>query len=106
MNGSANLAVLGVGDWHIAVGAGNIRLGRAGACRRALCAGLPCPTSVQADTILYINAAPRWLDKAEDGCELRYGEDEPGLTLRPGYSSALGGGAKDCCTVKKRWKNA
>ena len=40
---------------------------------------------MQADTILYTNAAPRWLDKAED-CELRYGEDEPGLTLRPGYS--------------------
>lgn len=83
-NGSANLAVLGVGDWHIAVGAGNIRLAEP-VHVDVLCAPGTLSDSVQADTILYTNAAPRWLDKA-GGCELRYGEDEPGLTLRPGYS--------------------
>ena len=83
-NSSANLAVLGVGDWHIAVGAGNIRLAEP-VHVDVLCAPGTLSDSVQTDTILYTNAAPRWLDEVED-CELRYGEDEPGLTLRPGRS--------------------
>ena len=43
------------------------------------------PDAVQPDTVLYTSTAPKWLDKAEN-CTLRYGEEEPGLTLRPGRS--------------------
>ena len=72
-NKSASLAVLEVGGRHIAVGAGNIQLAE------------PVPDAVQPDTVLYTSTAPKWLDKAEN-CTLRYGEEEPGLTLRPGRS--------------------
>ena len=50
-----------------------------------LCAPGTLSDSVRPDTILYTAAAPRWLDDAA-GCTLRYGEDTPGLTLRPGRS--------------------
>lgn len=83
-NKSASLAVLGVGGRHIAVGAGSIRLAEPVQVD-VLCAPGTWSDSVQADTILYTSAAPKWLDKAE-GCTLRYGEEEPGLTLRPGRS--------------------
>ena len=50
-----------------------------------LCAPGTLSDSVRPDAILYTAAAPRWLDDAA-GCTLRYGEDTPGLTLRPGRS--------------------
>lgn len=50
-----------------------------------LCAPGTLSDSVRPDAILYTAAAPRWLDAAA-GCTLRYGEDTPGLTLRPGRS--------------------
>ena len=46
---------------------------------------------------------PRWLDEIES-CELRYGDEAPGLTLRPRPQHDLGGGTDDCYTVKKNLK--
>lgn len=83
-NKSANLAVLGVGERHIAVGAGRLELAEPVRVD-VLCAPGTLSDSVRPDTILYTAAAPRWLDDAA-GCTLRYGEDTPGLTLRPGRS--------------------
>ena len=83
-NKSANLAVLGVGERHIAVGAGKPKLAEPVRVD-VLCAPGSLSDSVQPDAILYTAAAPRWLDDAA-GCTLRYGEDAPGLTLRPGRS--------------------
>lgn len=83
-NKSANLAVLGVGEWHIAVGAGRLELAEPVRVD-VLCAPGTLSDSVRPDAILYTAAAPRWLDDAA-GCTLRYGEDTPGLTLRPGRS--------------------
>ena len=83
-NKSANLAVLGVGEWHIAVGAGKLELAEPVRVD-VLCAPGTLSDSVRPDAILYTAAAPRWLDDAA-GCTLRYGEDTPGLTLRPGRS--------------------
>ena len=83
-NKSANLAVLGVGERHIAVGAGRLALAEPVRVD-VLCAPGTLSDSVRPDAILYTAAAPRWLDDAA-GCALRYGEDTPGLTLRPGRS--------------------
>ena len=83
-NKSANLAVLGVGERHIAVGAGRLALAEPVRVD-VLCAPGTLSDSVQPDAILYTAAAPRWLDDAA-GCTLHYGEDTPGLTLRPGRS--------------------
>lgn len=83
-NKSASLAVLEVGGRHIAVGAGNIQLAEPVRVD-VLCAPGSWPDAVQPDTVLYTSTAPKWLDKAEN-CTLRYGEEEPGLTLRPGRS--------------------
>ena len=81
---SASLAVLDVGGRHIAVGAGSIERAEP-VCVDVLCAPGTWSDSVQPNAVLYTAAAPRWLDKAEN-CELRYGEETPGLTLRPGRS--------------------
>lgn len=83
-NKSANLAVLGVGERHIAVGAGRLELAEPVRVD-VLCAPGTLSDSVRPDAILYTAAAPRWLDDAA-GCALRYGENTPGLTLRPGRS--------------------
>lgn len=83
-NKSANLAVLGVGERHIAAGAGRLELAEPVRVD-VLCAPGTLSDSVRPDAILYTAAAPRWLDDAA-GCTLRYGEDTPGLTLRPGRS--------------------
>ena len=83
-NKSANLAVLGVGERHIAVGAGRLELAEPVRVD-VLCAPGTLSDSVRPDAILYTAAAPRWLDDAA-GCTLRYGENTPGLTLRPGRS--------------------
>ena len=83
-NKSANLAVLGIGERHIAVGAGSVRLAEPVRVD-VLCAPGTLSDSVLPDAILYANENPKWLDQAEN-CELRYGEDTPGVTLRPGRS--------------------
>ena len=83
-NKSASLAELEVGGRHIAVGAGNIQLAEPVRVD-VLCAPGSWPDAVQPDTVLYTSTAPKWLDKAEN-CTLRSGEEEPGLTLRPGRS--------------------
>ena len=83
-NKRATLAVLGVGVRHFAVGAGRLELAEPVRVD-VLCAPGTLSDSVRPDAILYTAAAPRWLDDAA-GCTLRYGEDTPGLTLRPGRS--------------------
>ena len=83
-NKSASLAVLGVGERHIAVGAGSIQLAEPVSVD-VLCAPGTWSASVQPDAVLYTSTAPKWLANAKD-CELRYGEDTPGLILRPGRS--------------------
>ena len=76
--------MLEAGGRHIAVGAGNIQLAEPVRVD-VLCAPGSWPDAVQPDTVLYTSTTPKWLDKAEN-CTLRYGEEEPGLTLRPGRS--------------------
>lgn len=83
-NKSASLAVLGIGDRHIAVGAGSIQLAEPIRVD-VLCAPGALSDAVQADTILTAVRHPKWLDEIES-CELRYGDEAPGLTLRPGRS--------------------
>lgn len=83
-NKSASLAVLGIGDRHIAVGAGSIQLAEPIRVD-VLCAPGALSDTVQADTILTAVRHPKWLDEIES-CELRYGDEAPGLTLRPGRS--------------------
>ena len=83
-NKSASLAVLGIGDRHIAVGAGSIQLAEPIRVD-VLCAPGALSDAVQADTILTAVRHPQWLDEIES-CELRYGDATPGLTLRPGRS--------------------
>lgn len=83
-NKSASLAVLGVGERHIAVGAGSIQLSEPVQVD-VLCAPGTLSDFVTADTVLTMTETPKWRDKLEN-CTLRYGEDAPGLTLRPGRS--------------------
>ena len=83
-NKSASLAVLGIGNRHIAVGAGSIQLAEP-ICVDVLCAPGALSDAVQADTILTAVRHPKWLDEIKS-CELRYGDEAPGLTLRPGRS--------------------
>ena len=83
-NKSASLALLGIGDRHIAVGAGSIQLAEPIRVD-VLCAPGALSDAVQADTILTAVRHPKWLDEIES-CELRYGDEAPGLTLRPGRS--------------------
>ena len=83
-NKSASLAVLGIGNRHIAVGAGSIQLAEPIRVD-VLCAPGALSDAVQADTILTAVRHPKWLDEIES-CELRYGDEAPGLTLRPGRS--------------------
>lgn len=83
-NKSTSLAVLGVGNRHIAAGAGSIELAEP-LCVDVLCAPGSWSETVRPDAVLYTSASPRWLVQAE-GCELYYGEDTPGLTLRPNRS--------------------
>ena len=78
------VAVLGIGDRHIAVGAGSIQLAEPIRVD-VLCAPGALSDAVQADTILTAVRHPKWLDEIES-CELRYGDAAPGLTLRPGRS--------------------
>ena len=83
-NKSASLAVLGVGDRHIAVGAGSIQLAEPVQVD-VLCAPGTLSDFVRADTVLTMTETPKWRDALQD-CTLRYGEDAPGLTLRPNRS--------------------
>ena len=83
-NSSGNLAVLDAGGRHIAIMAGNIRLS-APVKVDVLCAAGTLSDSVVADTILCNTPVPKWIDRVGDA-QLMYGDDDPGLTLRPGSS--------------------
>lgn len=81
---SANLAVLGVGDYHLAFPAGNARLPRPVQVD-LLCAAGSYSGSIRAETILYTAKAPAWLDRT-DGERLLRGGEAPAVVLRPGCS--------------------
>lgn len=83
-NGSGNLAVIGVGNRHIAVMAGNIELSRPIAVD-VLCAAGALSESVQAETILTCTAAPAWQGKTQ-GETILYGAEDPVITIRPDIS--------------------
>lgn len=83
-NSSGNLAVLEVGDSHIAMMTGNIALAQP-VYVDVLCAAGAVSDSIQANTILFTTANPRWLEKTA-GETLLYGSDVPVITLRAGRS--------------------
>lgn len=82
--GSGNLAVLGVGDRHIAIMAGNIHLSQPVAVD-VFCAAGALSDSVQANTIVYCTSHPSWLEHI-DNEELYYSSAEPVITVRPEHS--------------------
>ena len=82
--GSGNLAVLGVGERHIAMAAGNIRLPQP-VCVDVLCAAGSLPDFVEAETLVYCTPAPSWLEKVEEET-LLYSFSDPVITIRPGHS--------------------
>lgn len=86
-NESGNLAVIGVGDRHIAVMAGNIELSHPIAVD-VLCAAGALSESVQADTILTCTAVPAWQGKTQ-GETILFGAEEPVITIRPDISMIL-----------------
>lgn len=81
---SGNLAVLGVGDRHIAIMAGNIHLSQPVAVD-VFCAAGALSDSVQANTIVYCTSHPSWLEHI-DNEELYYSSAEPVITVRPEHS--------------------
>lgn len=83
-NGSGNLAVVGAGDRHIAVMAGNIELSKPIAVD-VFCAAGALSDSVQSETILSCTAAPVWQGKTQ-GETILYGAEDPVITIRPGVS--------------------
>ena len=80
--GSSSLAVLEVGDRHIALMSGSIKLDTPVQVD-VLCAAGALSDSVQAETILFTSESPRWLADA-DAAQLYYGSDTPAVVLRPG----------------------
>lgn len=83
-NGSGNLAVMGAGNRHVAVMAGNIELSRPIAVD-VFCAAGALSDSVQAQTILTCTAKPAWQGKNQQKTIL-YGADDPVIVIRPGVS--------------------
>ncbi len=83
-DGSGNLAVLEIGDRHIAVMTGNIRLPQPIAVD-VFCAAGALSDSVQTDIILTCTTAADWLSKTE-GEKVLYSSDVPVVTIRPGTS--------------------
>lgn len=83
-DGSGNLAVLGIGDRHIAVMTGNIRLPQP-INVDIFCAAGAISDSVQSDTVITCTAAADWLSKIE-GENVLYSSDVPVITVRPGTS--------------------
>lgn len=81
---SGNLAVMGVGNRHIAVMAGNIELSRP-IVVDVFCAAGALSDSVQAQTILTCTAKPAWQGKNQQETIL-YGADDPVIVIRPGVS--------------------
>lgn len=81
---SGNLAVLGVGERHIAVMAGNIRL-PAPLPVDVFCAAGALSDSVPAETIVYCTPSPAWLEGTA-GQTLLYSYSDPVITIRPGHS--------------------
>lgn len=81
---SGNLAVLEVGDRHIALSAGNIRLTQSREVD-VLCAAGSLPECVQARTIIFCTDTPTWLEDV--GKEtLLYSSGDPVMIFRPGKS--------------------
>ena len=80
--GSSSLAVLEVGERHIALMSGSIKLDTPVQVD-VLCAAGALSDSVQAETILFTSESPRWLADA-DAAQLYYGSDTPAVVLRPG----------------------
>ena len=80
--GSSSLAVLEVGERHIALMSGSIKLDTPVQVD-VLCAAGALSDSVQAETILFTSESPRWLAGA-DAAQLYYGSDTPAVVLRPG----------------------
>lgn len=80
--GSSSLAVLEVGERHIALMSGSIKLDTPVQVD-VLCAAGALSDSVQAETILFTSESPRWLADA-DAAQLYYGSDTPAIVLRPG----------------------
>lgn len=81
---SGNLAVLGIGDRHIAVMAGRIQL-ETPLQVDVFCAAGALSPSVQSPVILCSTRNPAWRDQVE-GQTVWYGAEEPAVVLRPGRS--------------------
>lgn len=83
-NGSGNLAVIGVGNRHVAVMAGNIELSQPIAVD-VFCAAGALSDSVLTRTILTCTSKPAWQGKNQEETIL-YGADDPVIVIRPGVS--------------------
>ena len=80
--GSGSLAVLEVGERHIALMSGSIKLDTPVQVD-VLCAAGAISDSVQAETILFTAESPPWLG-GTDAAQLYYGSGTPAVVLRPG----------------------
>lgn len=80
--GSGSLAVLEVGERHIALMSGSIKLDTPVQVD-VLCAAGAISDSVQAETILFTAESPPWLGDT-DAAQLYYGSGTPAVVLRPG----------------------
>lgn len=83
-DGKGNLAVVGVGDRHVAIAAGNIALPEP-VCVDVLCVAGSLPDAVQANALLYCTVEPAWLSEVS-GVKLYRGSEHPALVIRPGCS--------------------
>lgn len=83
-NTSGNLAVLGIGERHIALSAGKVTL-PAPVSVDVFCAAGTLPPAVQAQTIVFGSQSSAWLTDAQ-AHTLLYGPDEPAIVVRPGHS--------------------
>ena len=80
----SNLAVIGAGDSHIAMMAGKLELEHPIQVD-VFCAGGAYSDSLQADTILYTEQSPAWINSV--GKEILYfSSGTPVITIRPGRS--------------------
>lgn len=83
---SGNLAVLGIGERHVAIMTGKIRLSQPVEVD-VFCAAGALSDWVQADTILTCTDSPAWMPSGE--VNLFYGAEVPVIVIRPGRSITL-----------------